>query len=103
FNPVERALFPEINVPDQQDGNIDQHLYEAIDAKTVRNLEHILIDVSPWVQEDGLYVEQNKDHGDQVELHGKRLARVARRFHAAFVSLLFCAVWAAPSYQSRNG
>ena len=33
--PVERAFFPQIDVSDQEDGDIDEHLHEAVDSKTV--------------------------------------------------------------------
>src|SRR5207249_557964 len=103
FVPVERTLFPEIDIPDQQDGDINQHLEESIPAHADGLLDHIAIDVRPRVQEDCFHVEQNKDHGHKVEFYGKRFASIACGFHAAFVSLLFGATWAAPSYQDGSG
>jgi len=97
FMPVERALFPEIDVPNQQDGNVHEHLCEAISPHLYRMPDHVPVNVSPGIQEDRFYVKQDKDHGYEVKLHGERLACVARRFHPALVSLLFSAIWAPPS------
>src|SRR5712671_2907203 len=47
--PVERALFPKINIPDQEDGNVHQHLEEAVSPHLPRLRDHIAIDVSPGV------------------------------------------------------
>jgi len=33
--PVERAFFPQIDVSDQEDGDVNEHLYEAVDSKAV--------------------------------------------------------------------
>jgi hypothetical protein len=33
--PVERAFFPQIDVSDQEDGDVDEHLHEAVDSKAV--------------------------------------------------------------------
>ena len=33
--PVERAFFPQIDVSDQEDGDVNEHLHEAVDSKTV--------------------------------------------------------------------
>src|ERR1700737_2394799 len=93
FMPVERALFPEINVPNQEDGNVHEHLCEAIAPHLYRMPDHVPINVSPGIQEDRFYVKQDKDHGYEVKLHGERLACVARGFHPALVSLLFSAIW----------
>ena len=50
FVPVQRAFFPEIQVTDQQDGNVDHHLHKAVPPQTAK-------DVGPGVQEDGFDVE----------------------------------------------
>src|SRR5260370_8238549 len=60
--PVERALFPEINIPDQKDGDVNEHLYEAIDSEAVRYLEHVPINVRPGDKEDRFYIEQDQHH-----------------------------------------
>ena len=33
--PVERAFFPQIDVSDQEDGDVNEHLHEAVDSKAV--------------------------------------------------------------------
>src|SRR6202012_1707159 len=95
--PVERAFFPQIDVTDQQDGDVDEHLYVAVNAKSMRYLEHIAVNVGPRVQKDRLDVEQDEHHRDEIKLHGKWFARITHRFHAAFIGGLFCAIWASPS------
>src|SRR5579863_9722327 len=44
-------------------------------------------DYGPGIKENCLNIEQNKQHPDQVELHGKAPARVSHRVHTALVSL----------------
>src|ERR1700756_1784958 len=100
--PVERALFPEINVPDQQDGNVEEHLHVAIHAKGVRYLEHVAVNIRPGIQKNGLNIEQNKDHRYEIELYRKRLARIARGFHTAFIGFLLSPVGTPPADQNGN-
>ena len=88
--PVERALLPEIKVTDQEDGDIEEHLHKAKPLQFTKN-------ESPGVEEDGLDVEENEDHGDEVELDGEGFAGVAGGLHAAFVGLLLGAAGAAPA------
>src|SRR5579863_1037417 len=100
--PVEGALFPQINVPDQQDSNVDKHFYEAIDSKAVRDVEHITINVSPGVQKDCFHVKENENHGYQVKLYGEGFTRVAGGLHAALIGFLLGAIGAAPADENRN-
>src|SRR6516225_188609 len=100
--PVQRALLPEIDVSDQEDGDIKHHFYEAKPPR-FHVASQILEDVRPWVKKDGLDVEENEHHGHQVELYGKRFASVARRRDPAFVGLLLGFVRAAPANERRNG
>src|SRR5215470_15057269 len=95
FVPVERALFPEIEISDQQDGNVDHHLEKAIPAETAKN-------ISPRVKKNRFHVEQNEDHCDEIKLHGKGFASVAGRFHTAFVCLKLSLAWAAPANELRK-
>src|ERR1700690_1314378 len=81
--PIERALFPEEDVTNQQNSNVEQHLHKAEHFKLV-------VHQRPWVQEDGLDIEQNKNQGHHVEVDGERLARVSDRGHPAFEGLIFC-------------
>src|SRR5579864_8520733 len=100
--PVERAFFPQIDIADQQDGDVDEHLYIAVNAKGMRYLEHIAVNVSPRVQKDRLDVEQDKDHRDEIKLYRKGLVCIADRFYAAFVGGLFGAIWASPPDRDRQ-
>ncbi len=43
----------------------------------------------PGIDENRLNIEQNEQHGDQVELHREALPGVAHRGHAAFVRRQF--------------
>src|ERR1700733_4928232 len=95
--PVERAFFPQIDITDQQDGDVNEHLYIAVNAKSMRYLEHIAVNVGPRVQKDRLDVEQDKDHRDEIKLYRKRVVSIADRFHAAFIGGLFCAIWPSPA------
>lgn len=84
--PVERALFPEIDIANQQNCDIKHHFQETKDS-SVGMAGQIFEDESPWIKEDGFHVKENEHHGDQVELHGKRFAGVAGGSNAAFVGL----------------
>src|SRR5215475_1236819 len=48
--PVARALFPEIEVTDQQDGDVNHHLDKAIPAKTAKN-------IGPGIKKNRFHVE----------------------------------------------
>src|SRR5260370_243040 len=89
--PVQRALFPEIQITDQQDGYVEHHLPEAVPPQTAK-------DVGPGVQEDGFHVEQNENHRYEVKFDRDGCARVACRFHAAFVRLLLGPAWPPPAH-----
>src|ERR1700691_666587 len=99
--PVERAFFPQIDITDQQDRDVDEHLYVAVNAKGMRYLEHIAVNVSPRVQKNRLDVEQDKDHRDEIKFYRKGLVSVTDRFHAAFIGGLFCAIWPPPTDRNR--
>src|ERR1700682_2492852 len=92
FIPVERAFFPEIDVSHEQDRYIKQHFEKAEPAQLAKN-------VRPWIKKDCLDVKKNKDHCNQIELHGKRRARVTRWIHTAFVGLLLFAARPPPAYE----
>src|SRR5215470_17590163 len=51
---------------DSQDGDKDEHLDDAVPAELVQ--EH-----SPWIEEDGLDVEDDEEHRRQVEAHRSAL------------------------------
>ena len=38
FMPVQRALFPKIQITDQQDGDVEHHLPEAVPPQTAKNV-----------------------------------------------------------------
>src|SRR5262249_50738206 len=80
--PVQRALLPKIEIPNQKDCNVQHHFIKAITPELAENHR-------PRVKENRFHVEKNKDHRDEVKFDGEGLARVAGRLHATFVSLLF--------------
>ena len=58
-------------------------MYTSISHKP-KSLQ-ITQDDGPWIDENRLDIEQNEQHGDQVELHREALPGVAHRRHAAFI------------------
>src|ERR1700731_150300 len=58
FMPVERPLLPQINVPDQEDSDVNDHLYETKSTEAQRLLKHVAINIGPRVQEDSFHIEQ---------------------------------------------
>src|ERR1700732_3024306 len=71
FMPVERALLPQVNVPDQEDSDVNDHLFETKSTEAQGLLKHVAINIGPRVQEDSFHIEQNENHGYQIELHGE--------------------------------
>src|ERR1700732_2214948 len=103
FMPVERALFPQINVPDQEDSDVNEHLYEPKSSHAHRALDHVAINIGPRVQEDRFHIEQNENHRYEIEFDGEGLPGVAGGHHAAFVRLLLGAIGAAPAHRGGKG
>src|SRR5262252_4699125 len=98
--PVQGALFPEIEITDHQDRDIQHHFVEAIPTK---QLVKFAIYISPRVEKDGFDVEQKENDSDQIPLYRERFSRVAGGLHAALVGLLFGAIRASPADQYRQG
>src|SRR6266853_6431418 len=94
--PVQRTLFPKIEIADQQDRDVNHHFIKTIAPEGAEN-------DCPRVKKNRFHIEKNKNHSHQIKLHGKRLARVAGRLHAALVSLLFGAVWPPPADYNGKG
>src|SRR5713101_1714302 len=93
--PVESALLPEIEVTNQQDGNVKHHLCEAKPVQVPK-------DVSPRIQEDGFHVEKDENHRHEIKFDGKGLASVPGRLHAALVRELLGAAGPAPADKDRG-
>src|SRR6266850_7214845 len=94
--PVERPFFPKIEIANQQDRDINHHFIEAVTPEGAKNHR-------PRVQKDGFHVKKYENHGHEIEFYGKRLACVAGRLHAAFVSLLLGAIRTAPADDNGKG
>src|SRR5580765_3908180 len=76
--PLERALLEQIQVADEQDGDEQHHLDQAVEPETAECDR-------PRVEEHRLDVEQDEQHRDEVELDLESRARVAGRLDAALV------------------
>src|SRR5258707_14502093 len=94
--PVQRTLFPKIEIAYEQNRDVNHHLVEAVTAESPKY--H-----GPRVKKNRFDVEKDKNHRHQIKLHEKGLARVAGRLHAALVSLLFGAIWPPPADQNGKG
>src|SRR6267142_533470 len=94
--PVQRALFPEIEITNQQDGEVYHHFDKAIPSKTAKY-------VGPRIQENSFYVEQNKNHIDQIVFDREGLPGVSGRVHTAFIGLQLGLGGAPPADQLRKG
>jgi len=99
--PVECALLQQIDVTNQQDGDIDHHLYEA-EPPRCNVTYQILENEGPGVKEDSFNIEQDEDHGNEVEFHGERLARVSGGRDSTLVRLLLRLAGTFPSHQGRK-
>src|SRR3990172_2811223 len=79
--PLQRPPLPEVDVPDAQDHHEGEHLEEEHAPKLAELLERD----GPRQQEDRLDVEDDEQHGHEVELHRESLARVSDDRDARFV------------------
>src|SRR5881397_143087 len=77
-SPFERSLAPGVDQGHQQDGGEHRHLDDAEPAQS-------LDDHGPGVDEDGLDVEDDEEHGRQVKADGKAAACTSARHDAGLV------------------
>src|SRR5256885_9144732 len=77
-DPLQRALFPDPDVANHQDGEKDHHLDKAEEPERLELHR-------PGEQEDGLDIEDNEQDGDDIKPHRVAAARRAFRINAAFV------------------
>src|ERR1700739_4678898 len=99
--PVERALLPEIDVSDKQNGDVQHHFYEP-EPTRLHVSGQVLKYVCPGVKKNRLHVEQDEHHRHQVEFHGKRLARLPRWSDSAFIRLILGFTGTPPPNERRN-
>src|SRR6266699_295095 len=85
--PVHRPALRDVHVPDGQNEHEHQHFDEQESHARPPGSAGCAPEVnrSPRNKEHRLDVENDEQHGDQVELDRKPLARAAERRHAAFV------------------
>ena len=85
--PVERALFPFVDEPHDQDAQKDHHGPET-------NQTDVLESHRPRKEKGDFQVEKNEKDGHQVVADIKLHAGIFEGFEAAFVGGVFLAVWA---------
>src|SRR6185503_798362 len=94
LRPLERALPPRVVVAHNEYADEQQHLDQSKHRKAV-------IDHRPRKKENGLDVEDQKQHRDDIEPDGEPIARVANRINAALVGQQLLALKYSPLNQSR--
>jgi hypothetical protein len=72
LNPTRAPPSSNVGVPDEQDRDEEQHLDQRQESQPVERHR-------PRVKKDDFDVEQDEQHGDQVELDREALAGVAHR------------------------
>ena len=93
--PIEGALFEDVDVGDSEDAGESGHAEEG-HAAVGFVLHEVRILNCPWIHEDDLDVEDDEEHGDEVEFHAEAWGSVADGEHAAFVGDVFHSVAAGP-------
>src|SRR5215212_6131324 len=80
--PFERALAPRVVVADDEYAYEDEHFQE----RELREGEVVAHeDYRPGEEEDGLHVEDEEEHRDDVVANGEAVVRLGRRVYAALV------------------
>src|SRR5207248_9872435 len=85
LSEIERAFFQRVNVADHQDADEAEHAPE--DHAAVR--DRFFVNDRPRIHEHDLEIEQDEEHGDEIELHAKARLSLALRNHPAFVGSVF--------------
>src|ERR671917_1479548 len=80
--PFEGALAPGVVVADDEDADEDEHLDEG-ELGEGEVVAHV--DDGPRQQEDGLHVEDEEEHRDDVVAHGETVVRLCDGVDAALV------------------
>src|SRR5690349_3303461 len=70
--PIEGTLLPHVDVADGQNPEKNSHLYQAKDSQLAKINR-------PWVKKHDFQIKDQKQHRDQVKLHGETNARIAAR------------------------
>src|SRR5438876_2678073 len=76
--PLQGPLLQQVDVAHEQDQDEEQHLDQAVRSE-------LLECDRPRVEEHRLDVEQDEQHGHEIELHGEARARVSDRLDPALV------------------
>src|ERR1700739_2125604 len=69
--PIQDSFFPHVKESDKHNTDVHQHFPKS------EYLELILQNHRPRIKEDRLHIEQNEEHGDQIKLDRKTIARVS--------------------------
>jgi hypothetical protein len=88
LGPIKSALFVEPYIADQQDADKDEHGDERVASRVGRKPG--AVQNGPGKEEDHFDVEDNEQHGDDVEARGIATRGVAFGGNAAFVGQEFC-------------
>src|SRR5947209_19837676 len=80
LGPFQRALAPGVVVADDEDADEEEH-FEERELCEREVVAHE--DDRPGEQEDGLHVEDQDEHRDDVEPDGEAVVRLGRGVHAA--------------------
>src|SRR5438477_2826128 len=86
FAPVQNAFLPDVEESDEENSNVYQHFPQPEALQIAQNN-------GPGIDENRLNIEQNEQHGHEIEFHGEALPGVAHRGHAAFIRREFGAGW----------
>ena len=97
--PVEGAFSPSVGIGDAE--NDDEAEGEAEDGGAVGG-DVVFVDGGPGIEEDDFDVEEDEEHGDDVEFDAEAGLGVAEGEHAALVSAVFHGV-AAGGFASKSG
>src|SRR5258706_4845076 len=94
------ALAPGVDVGQQEDQDEEDDLDQQEAAP--RFCDRVGEDRGPGIEEDDFDVEDQEDHGHDVESHVEALARVADRHHAALVGLFLAFAGASRADDDRR-
>src|SRR4030095_12575542 len=84
--PIGRALPPDVDVPNEENQKEREDLYEPRPSKTAKRQR-------PGIQERDFDIEEQENHGHEVELHRVAFAGIAHSGHPAFIgSNVLCRV-----------
>src|SRR4051794_2473526 len=84
--PIKHAFLERVNVTNKQNHQEGNH-----GAKNCSGIfpEHLLVNDSPWVEENNLNIEEDEEHRHEIKFHGEPGVAFADGEHAAFIGGVF--------------